>query len=69
MVPGFFILPHPVLAEDAVRYVGEPVAVVVAATLAAAMDAAERVDIVYQPLAALARSQDALLPGALPVWA
>ena len=31
---GFFIAPHPVLAEDAVRYVGEPVAVVVAETLA-----------------------------------
>ena len=33
------------------------------------MDAAERVDIVYQPLAAVARSQDALLPRATPVWA
>lgn len=31
---SFFIAPHPVLAVDAVRYVGEPVAVVVAETLA-----------------------------------
>ena len=66
---GFFIAPHPVLAEDAVRYVGEPVAVVVAETLAEAMDAAERVDIAYEPLAAVAQSRDALAPGAPPVWA
>ena len=65
---AFFIAPHPVLAGDAVRYVGEPVAIVVAATLAEAMDAAERVDVVYQPLAAVVRSRDALSPGAPPVW-
>src|SRR5205085_9945678 len=66
---GFFIAPHPVLAEDAVRYVGEPVAVVVAETLAEAMDAAERVDVAYEALAAMAQSRDALAPGASPVWA
>src|SRR5438874_1925239 len=66
---GFFIAPHPVLAEDAVRYVGEPVAVVVAETLAEAMDAAERIDVVYRALAPVVRSQDALARGALPVWA
>jgi carbon-monoxide dehydrogenase large subunit len=65
---GFFIAPHPLLAHDAARYVGEPVAIIVAETLAQAMDAAERVDVVYQPLAAVARSEDALLPGAPPVW-
>ncbi len=64
----FFIAPHPVLATDAVRYVGEPVAVVVAETRAAAMDAAERVNVVDRPLAAAARSHDALAPGALPLW-
>ena len=64
----FFIAPHPVLAHDAVRYVGEPVAVVVAETLCQAMDAAERVDVVYEPLAAVARSADALSPGAPLVW-
>ena len=65
---GFFIAPHPVLARDAVRYVGEPVAIVVAETLAQAMDAAERVEMVYDPVAAVARSQDALAPGAPFVW-
>ncbi len=64
----FFIAPHPVLAADAVRYVGEPVAVVVAESLAAAMDAAERVDIVYLPHPAVARSEDALAPEAPSVW-
>jgi carbon-monoxide dehydrogenase large subunit len=65
---GFFLAPHPVLADDAVRYVGEPLAIVVAETLAQAMDAAERVDVVYEPLGAVARSQDALAPGEPPVW-
>ena len=46
------------------RYVGEPVAIVVAQTLAEAMDAAERVEVVYEPVAAVARSRDAMLPGA-----
>jgi len=59
----------PLLAEDAVRHVGEPLALVVAETLAEAMDAAERVDVVYGPLGAVARSQDALAPGAPPIWA
>src|SRR6266576_6987122 len=65
---SFFIAPHPVLALDAVRYVGEPVAVVVAETLCQAMDAAERVEVTYEPLAAVARSRDALVPGAPVLW-
>jgi aerobic carbon-monoxide dehydrogenase large subunit len=64
----FFIAPHPVLAGDAARYVGEPVAIVIAETLSQAMDAAERVDVVYDPLTAVARSADALSPGAPLVW-
>jgi len=64
----FFIAPHPALAIDAVRYVGEPVAVLVAETLAQAMDAAERIDVSYQVLPAVARSRDALMLGAPLVW-
>jgi len=64
----FFIAPHPILARDAVRYVGEPVAFVVAETLCQAVDAAERVEVSYEPLLSVARSRDALLPGAPPVW-
>src|SRR5262249_7941781 len=64
----FFVAPHPVLAVDAVRYVGEPVAIVIAETLAQAMDAAERVEVNYGPLASVVRSQDAPASGAPLVW-
>ena len=42
--------PHPVLAPDRVRHVGEQVAMVVAETVAAARDAAEHVAVDYEPL-------------------
>jgi len=42
--------PWRVLPEDAVRYVGDPVAAVVAESLAAAQDAAERITVAYEPL-------------------
>jgi carbon-monoxide dehydrogenase large subunit len=64
----FFIAPHPVLALDAVRYVGEAVAIVVADTLAEAMDAAECVVVDYESLSAVVRSKDAIAPGAPLVW-
>ena len=64
----FFLAPHPVLAQDAVRYVGEAVAIVVAETLAQAMDAAELVEVTYQELPAVVRSRQALAPGAPIVW-
>src|SRR5215813_11435810 len=41
------------LARERVRHVGEPVAAVVAATLAQAADAAERVEVDYAPLSAV----------------
>jgi carbon-monoxide dehydrogenase large subunit len=42
--------PHPVLAVDEVRYVGQAVAAVVAETRALAEDAAELVEVEYEPL-------------------
>src|SRR5882757_135798 len=45
--------PRFALARDTVRHVGEPVAVVVAETLAQAMDAAERVAVDYETLPAV----------------
>jgi 2-furoyl-CoA dehydrogenase large subunit len=51
-------------ATDRVRYVGEPVAVVVAASRHVAEDAAERVDVEYEPLAAVVEIGDALAPDA-----
>ena len=52
--------PRPILARDRVRFVGEEVALVVAETLAQALDAAERVDIDYGPLPAVIGAKRAL---------
>ncbi len=43
---------YPALAADAVRYAGQPVALVVAETAAQARDAAEQVEVDYEPLQA-----------------
>jgi carbon-monoxide dehydrogenase large subunit len=48
--------PHPLLARAAVNSVGEPVAMVVAETLAAARDAAERVEVDYESLDPVVRT-------------
>src|SRR5205823_9344402 len=47
--------PRPVLALGKVRHVGQPVALVVAETLAKARDAAEAIDVQYDPLPAVTR--------------
>jgi aerobic carbon-monoxide dehydrogenase large subunit len=64
----FLIAPHPVLALSKTRYVGEPVAVVIAEMLWQAMDAAERLAVDYDPLPAVVRSADALIPQAPLLW-
>jgi aerobic carbon-monoxide dehydrogenase large subunit len=56
------------LAEGRVRYVGEPVALVVAETVAAAQDAAERVEVEWQPLPAVITAEAALAEGAPLLW-
>ncbi len=60
----FAFAPQPVLASDKVRYVGEPVAVIVATTREQALDAAERVDVVYEPLPAVTTVAAARAEGA-----
>jgi carbon-monoxide dehydrogenase large subunit len=57
--------PHPLLSREFVRHVGDPVALVVAETEAAARDAAELVDIDYQALPAVT-SLRRVLDGAAP---
>jgi carbon-monoxide dehydrogenase large subunit len=57
-------LPRPPLATDRVRFVGEAVAVVVAETKAAAVDAAELVEVDYDPLPAVVDMEAALEPDA-----
>jgi carbon-monoxide dehydrogenase large subunit len=63
-----FIAPHYPLAQDRVRFVGEGVALVVAETLAIAREAAEFVEVAYEPLAASAEGVDAAEPGAVCIW-
>ncbi|HEV7982076.1 MAG TPA: molybdopterin cofactor-binding domain-containing protein, partial [Xanthobacteraceae bacterium] len=46
--------PHPAIAHDKACFVGDPVAVVIAETLEAARDAAEKVKVDYQVLPAVA---------------
>ena len=60
--------PRPLLAIDRVRHVGDPVALVVAESLARAKDAAELVEVDYDPLPAVADTHGATKPGAPLVW-
>ena len=55
--------PHPVLADGEVRYVGQPVAAVVAASRAEAEDLAELVEVDYEPLAPVEESLFAFRTG------
>jgi carbon-monoxide dehydrogenase large subunit len=54
----------PVLTGDRVRYVGDPVAIVVAETIIQAKDAAEAVWLDIAPLPAVTRASEAAKPGA-----
>src|SRR5260370_19268471 len=59
-----FVCPQPLVARDRVRYVGDPVAFVVAETLNQAKDAAELIGINYQPLPPVITAAASLAPGA-----
>src|SRR5215472_8714820 len=59
-----FEMPHQPLAGDRVRFVGEPVAMVIAETQSAAQDAAESVIVNYDALPAVTDALAALKPGA-----
>ncbi|MFZ0402478.1 MAG: xanthine dehydrogenase family protein molybdopterin-binding subunit, partial [Pseudolabrys sp.] len=60
--------PRPALAGDKVRYVGDPVACVIAETVAQAKDAAETVALDIEPLPAVVNARDAVKPDAPQVW-
>jgi len=60
--------PHPALAQDEVRHVGDPVAMIVATTKAAARAAAALVDVDYDVRPAAGLLLDAVAPGAPQVW-
>ena len=59
-VPDTKEVPNPPMASDRVRYVGEPVAAVVATDAARAADAVELIEVDYAPLPAVVSSLDAL---------
>src|SRR5271168_516510 len=63
------VIPHrPALAGDRVVHIGEPVAMVVADSAAAAQDAAEFVSVEYDELTPVTDAREALRDGAPQIW-
>jgi aerobic carbon-monoxide dehydrogenase large subunit len=60
--------PRPGLAQGNVRYVGEPVALIVAETAALAADAASVVKVEIEPAPCVTGVEDAMAPGAPTIW-
>src|SRR5262249_2530083 len=56
------------MPSDKARFVGEPVSIVIADTVDQAKNAAELIEIVYDPLSSVVRAADALKPGAPRLW-
>jgi len=61
---GIYVGDRDILATDKVRWVGHPVAAVVAESMEAAEEAAEKVSVEYEDLPAVLNVRDALKPGA-----
>ena len=55
---------QPVLCRDKVRFIGDPVAVVVAASTEQAEAAVSKINVVYEPIQPVLTVEDALKPGA-----
>jgi len=74
VVPTAWLLPnlktpaHPLLATETVRFVGDAVAVVVAADRYTAKDAADLVEVHYEPLPAVVDAKGATAPGAHQIF-
>lgn len=68
VLEGMQYEPHPLLADGVVRYVGQPVAVVVAEDRYVARDAALEVEISIDPLPVVVDLEAALEPGAPRVY-
>ncbi|HTP32023.1 MAG TPA: xanthine dehydrogenase family protein molybdopterin-binding subunit [Candidatus Acidoferrales bacterium] len=66
-LPGLRVPHHHLLAQDRVYFVGHPVAVVVATDRYLARDAADAVEVDYEPLPAVTDPEKAIAPGAPPV--
>ena len=59
---------RPALVMDRVRYVGDPVAMVIADSLADAKDAAELIAVAYEELPSVTSTAEAARPDAARVW-
>jgi carbon-monoxide dehydrogenase large subunit len=60
--------PHPVLADGTVRHVGDPVAFIAAETIKQARDAAEAIEVDYDPLPSITDLATAMDKGQTLVW-
>jgi carbon-monoxide dehydrogenase large subunit len=63
LLPELKVPPHMPLASDAARYVGDPVAVVIAETQDAAQDAADKVAVTWEVLPAVSATDQAMAGG------
>ncbi len=68
MAKPLVVPPCHALARDAVRYVGEPVAFVVAESAESAREAAEAVAVDYEPLTPVVGLAEAVLPQSPAIW-
>jgi carbon-monoxide dehydrogenase large subunit len=62
--PDAVLTPRPLLADSAVRFVGEPIALVAAASRYEAEDACELIEVELEPLTCVSNVEDALADGA-----
>jgi carbon-monoxide dehydrogenase large subunit len=63
-MPSYYATPIVPLADGKVRYVGEAVAAVIATSRYLAEDAIERIEVEYDPLGTVSRSEQAIADGA-----
>ena len=64
----YFSTVRPLLADGKVRQVGDPVALIVATGLEQAKDAAEQIEVDYEPLPVVVDAAAAVEPGAPQIW-
>jgi len=67
-VAPMVVPPRPVLATDRVRHLGEAIALIIATSAAAARDAAEAIEVNYDPLPAVIDGASALGAKAAQIW-
>jgi len=63
-----FVSPYHLLARDRVRFNGQTVAMVVAETVGAAKDAADVIEVDYEPLPSVTATREAAKPDAPRLW-